>query len=35
LPTRIGLGVPFYVANRGRGPFVGGILRVLLELDRD
>jgi hypothetical protein len=35
VPTRIGLGVPVYVANRGYGPFVGGLLRVLLELDRD
>jgi hypothetical protein len=35
LPTRVGLGVPFYVHNHGPGPFVGGILRVMLELDRD
>jgi hypothetical protein len=35
VPTRIGFGAPLYVGNRGRGPFAGGLLRVLLELDRD
>jgi hypothetical protein len=35
LPIRIIVGVPFFVANRDRGPFVGGLLRLMLELDRD
>jgi hypothetical protein len=36
VPIRLGFGVPFFIANRDRGqPLVGGILRLMLELDRD
>jgi hypothetical protein len=35
VPLRILVGVPFFVANRDRGPWVGGLLRLMLELDRN
>jgi hypothetical protein len=35
LPMRVGVGLPFFLATRGSEPFVGGFLRVILELDRD
>jgi len=35
LPIRIGIGVPIFFRNAEREPYVGGILRVMLELDRD